>query len=103
MLSRRGSDRHTFTCHAPIASLLLLPSPVIFPPVASSPLTRLRSLEAGCYLKHGSTIVYLPSHFALSAAAFGTQLLQLLNGFFQAFGFKLSTGVIPLVKDKFFL
>lgn len=71
MLSCRGSDRHTFTHHAPIASVLLLPSPVIFPPVASSPPTGLHSLKTGCYLKHGSTIVYLPSYSTLSAAAFG--------------------------------
>lgn len=71
MLSRWGSDRHTFTRYAPTASLLLLPSPVIFPPVASGPLSGLHSLEAGCCLKHGSTIVYLPSYCALSAAAFG--------------------------------
>lgn len=87
MLSRRGSDRHTFTRHAPIASLLLLlPSPVFFPAAASSPPHWLHWSEAGCYLKHGPTLVYLPSHSAVRAAAFG--FLRLLHGLFQAFGLR---------------
>lgn len=84
-LAAGGSDRHTFTRHAPIASLLLPPSPVLFfPAAASSPLHWLHWSEAGCYLKHGPTGVCLPSHSAVRAAAFG--FLRLLHGLFQAFG-----------------
>lgn len=54
-----GSDRHTFTPHTPIASLLpLLPCPT---PLPCSHVAGLHSVEPGCYLKHASTTVYLLS------------------------------------------
>lgn len=62
--------------HPPLLSSLPSALPGCFPtPVASSVVARLHSAEPGCYLKHGSTVVYRPSRSTLSL------------GLFQAFGF----------------